>query len=1343
MILAFFRTFIVLSVFIATPAIAAELLHSHENDAKTIELHFDRASKNLTIDVKTRSRWRRNSRGERHEFNINNIQEIDSHIAHATSILQALNLPNETIESFISYFDSFKFVSTANCQAIHLGEEVSQNTQVIEDLAREFDRISAGIRGEGEFERSINIYEFTIADVGVVQVRALVDSQNRPVKLSIAKKDGTTLKDYKVERQDDRFTIFHANGEPIVSIENHKMENKFISVYEHVKTGLDTTVRVHLRLDHQDNKLTPVVLSVSRGAEGERVGSVALTTTTVDHQPVMRNSQMDIFIPTLSVDDLSRQIQTIAFGSRIAPSQKFIENGNEFFDNCLSERYVLRQELGNSKTDDQLLNECLSLTALEYTHESLNDAPEKQADFHRCLGEINALSIQGNDRQFKAEFFLDREASRSALRTCVSRLQEFDVRQEISTFLKSQNFQTDESYAPLLGNIEQVALNVYRSCSGDDCASKALSRVKVEMHKFKYLHWFNEASHGTHGIERDRLVARFVSCSSSNEIIKCQRELLESSVKYLPASMYDRILDELGIKVAASDDDRLAITSCLETNLARLQSHDFAAVDEWHYKCSFDHLKSKFSTLVQAHWASELSAYGMSTPVESIDNLVRLEAGSLVTTMDAKNLITKAGVVARASAIDRLLQRRMARSLPSEESDEGAEIRRNIQETLSTMTQPGTFNLVESSTNYLSRSLNSHGERGVKTAFRDLAMRTHLVPRKYEILNRLSQSSFSDAVLEEKVTALNREYEECWRDFDANGSSDLLAHALDCDKASLAREQYEIVSQEMRDFVSRRFPLNAFETNQILNPLYSMEKCFRDIDDQPEMELVAYERWLKACSDVTRFDIASNMYEKLEEKYRSVLKPDAQAKMRLSLACFVNSVKEQATAIPRQNITRSFDAVLAQSNQLVGAGSLLSLMTLAENPNDLHKVSDRRLLQNLLKNMAQNEDSTNLLPRLEACASDFDQNLTTGFTAYLRSSVPNLFNRMQPNLSRSQQQVVEHIFDTEMVELLLEVQRKNEYRVSASDGPGSTIVTADFSIEALARFITGMGTYLGQGFVFDLDEMKTELVIFKEELKDALLWIAESNEPVPVSELKRFFGESKLADIMALAHVAKNTNDNFTTFLTSMETSEVSDFWSDIRRSHYGHQPWITARDETRLSTDARAHLRSIRAKYVSLKNISHRMTTGYEFRRIFNVHSQEGQRALNLIKETDFLPRLEGRTPSATNQEQINRAIADRILNDNTPGGFTESFVRVMAQEYLDKQSAGKWGITKWLFYDTGDFSWATLRSTASGRKAIEYYGRYILLPKMLGQRLSTYSQNLHKTKFEELIRDAQSENQ
>src|SRR5690606_28331887 len=108
-------------------------------------------------------------------FDVSLPGEMDGQIARAESLMVANNIASVHRYQVLDRFDEFKMVSTVNCQAIHLGEELTSDTRAIEDLVREFDRISAGIRGDGAYERSIEVFEANVPGKGKFQLRALVD----------------------------------------------------------------------------------------------------------------------------------------------------------------------------------------------------------------------------------------------------------------------------------------------------------------------------------------------------------------------------------------------------------------------------------------------------------------------------------------------------------------------------------------------------------------------------------------------------------------------------------------------------------------------------------------------------------------------------------------------------------------------------------------------------------------------------------------------------------------------------------------------------------------------------------------------------------------------------------------------------------------------------------------------------------------------------------------------------------------------------------------------------------------------------------------------------------------
>jgi hypothetical protein len=103
---------------------------------------------------------------------------------------------------------------------------------------------------------------------------------------------------------------------------------------------------------------------------------------------------------------------------------------------------------------------------------------------------------------------------------------------------------------------------------------------------------------------------------------------------------------------------------------------------------------------------------------------------------------------------------------------------------------------------------------------------------------------------------------------------------------------------------------------------------------------------------------------------------------------------------------------------------------------------------------------------------------------------------------------------------------------------------------------------------------------------------------------------------------------------------------------------------------------------------------------------------------------------------------MGELIIEDRTPGGFAERFVGEMAQSHLDQRKDNKWGLTKFVFYEDEDFDWDELRKTSSGRKALNYYTRYILLPKVMGREVSGYLEKLRRSEFERYLARAQEEN-
>ena len=297
--------------------------------------------------------------------------------------------------------------------------------------------------------------------------------------------------------------------------------------------------------------------------------------------------------------------------------------------------------------------------------------------------------------------------------------------------------------------------------------------------------------------------------------------------------------------------------------------------------------------------------------------------------------------------------------------------------------------------------------------------------------------------------------------------------------------------------------------------------------------------------------------------------------------------------------------------------------------------------------------------------------------------------------------------------------------------PADRVITPALGVQALSNMVQIIGGYISKGFIFDSDRMKTELLVFKSELKNALYYLSSTSDVVRVSDLDSFFTESTIADHLALAEVSENVHRQFLNFIVDMEREDFAEFKRKTNNKSYN-----------RLSDQHKSEYNTLRTKYRKLRDLVKTMTSSYDFRRIMRTGSVRGKNLLAYIKEFYLLPQILGDRVSPAVKRKISYDIARLIIQDNTEGGFAEQFVHRVAQQSLTTQSNNKWSVTKWLFYGKGDFDWTSLRRTASGRKAIEYYSQYILLPKILDTKLSATVIRQRRERFESLLSEAQNEN-
>lgn len=656
---------------------------------------------------------------------------------------------------------------------------------------------------------------------------------------------------------------------------------------------------------------------------------------------------------------------------------------------------------------------------------------------------------------------------------------------------------------------------------------------------------------------------------------------------------------------------------------------------------------------------------------------------------------------------------------------------------------------------YFKKGFESNGEWGVEVYSNEFIL-NYFKERSLYHLYQLSFGIIKDPeITKSLVEGVNSDYIECLKDYSPNDrQKDFLPTQKKCEKVKAGGMIFRLAKDRFEIQVANHYPKNSVQAAKILNPIHYMNQCITQIDKHNGMTLAEYKRFTKACTDIAEIDIAHNINLNLIESYKPVIRGENIRRPRqIDFACqkdiiykihrkVENSVLtdqafRDAHVLNGKYVRPISDLILSKIRSGKGDGSLLQYLD-EENHFDYdYKEWDNKNIKNLLATIAVDDqlNSTHISELTEECLKKVKDELYLNFKDYIISVVPAAINNSTTNSAgETNREVLEKIIDLEVIDLIIKfksLRGNDEGILNSSTSPLDRVVTPVMGIEALANMVSVVGSYISKGFVFDPDRMKTELVVFKAEFKNALHWLNNTTETVRVRDLERFFVDSKVADHLALAEISENVFKQFMNFITEMERDDFEDFRKRTSNRSYGQ-----------LSQTQKNDYHSLRNKYRKLKVLVKQMTSSYDFRRIMRTGSRRGEKLLEYIKTNYLLVKVLGDQVTATVKRKISFDVARLVVEDNTEGGFAEQFVKNVAQHSLNVQSNNKWSITKWLFYDKGDFDWSALRRTTAGRKALTYYCEYILLPKMLNARLSRTVMRQRTENFESLIREAQGQN-
>ncbi len=552
---------------------------------------------------------------------------------------------------------------------------------------------------------------------------------------------------------------------------------------------------------------------------------------------------------------------------------------------------------------------------------------------------------------------------------------------------------------------------------------------------------------------------------------------------------------------------------------------------------------------------------------------------------------------------------------------------------------------------------------------------------------------------------------------------------------------------DLEDMVSERLPLTETMGNQILASVFDVRVC---IQNRPAIfsDSDRHSRYMNGCALLGKTDVALNLVNQLFSHHGKILGDANKLPDQVAKTCIVESLKTFVEDSNQERLksiffsdrlelssiekTRPLIDFFFEQSQANPRSSIVPFYLGSTGGDSKYAASDKLRLGQFFGVISESRISMDeVYESIDTCLSEAQSAITASLRDRLIKTSPGVWGDIYRSENETYEEVLTGVVDHELIDLVLQLQRRHEqFRLNLFNDPRQEVLTRELTMETLADSIGVISHKLARGFVFDPQRMKTELIVFREELKEALKWVNSTDTTVRFGELGNFFKDSQLADHLALSEVSEQVFDRFNSFLQQMENDEIQAFNRKV------------GKPENRLSALEREERQFIFKKYSDLRILTREMTSSYDFRRIVHQGNQKGRDLLELIKTHSVLPQILGREVSPTARQEIDRKIAELILDDRSAGGFADRFVGVVAQRELDLRKDGHWSLTKALFYNESDFDWDKLRNHRSGQSALDFYSRQILLPQMLGRPVTKYEMGLRMAEFKRYVSQAVSEN-
>ncbi len=1285
----------------------------------SLSLEHDTASNSIRLNLENDSLSKVVNRAG--PFSIVSPSDVEDSVIQIKSFLNAYDVDSKDIETIISRVSEYRFFSKVSCEALHFSVEsnIQPDSGSIDSLLGEITKITSFDNNEHIPSRSLLIDTFDIGENNKIQLRMVLDQNGDFLSFSFSKESGT-MDGLKWYSKGSAVYLKNKRGDVVLSVDlenfNHRTiesaQGGLILVKSPKDSFIENEKRTYIRLT--SNISTTASDKKEKSWKVDRYNTqhfkanvardgVALSSSFARHTPVVQLHGSDIYFPKLDSDSLFLKYRKENF-----PSANIIKI-EDSYNECMGERTSLAGEQSFFGHNDLNIAESDNIIFCERLALINHDKAIGNLTFRSCLIKSNLLQTKESFEYLNYNHLtkMSDEDFENSIVKC--RGESYFTETERDILQKIEDFKlvvSENGLETLKSSLRQC----FDQLGNDICRERGIKLIEGKA----ILSFLKSIGH-----DESQCAIDFKIKENESYFEQCYEISLENAL-----ASYDDTFFRNGVHELGSD-----LSSLFDSN-------DVLKTKDAFNSCMIRELKSESSYIDKKDKWFEFEQFCLSSSLKEkviyeLNQIVSSKVGDLIGWMENDELRNQISTDLRNEILN-LVTNWQDISNYSELKEEvaistysfiGASY---LTQRISEISDPKFQQTIKSfllgsdsedaspmaGLRLTSRSIN----RKITSTLRAINSNDRLTYLKNLIkTTELNASNFTlsseESISEETSQALKRTEDtrrNCLEEISVAQNTKLTDEMISCkiqDHTILLLEKSRIEFEKM---ISDHFLAGSSVSSRLMGIVSDLKGCLENFSTMSYFQSGQYKKLMQGCYHFAKLQLQQEINQEKIFSYRPMVEGVLEEYQSCSLEIFKDSLNTGKDFIQLRDIS------------------------------SLNIISERDSFLNDFETQYTSYDEL-----LKSCDEQMEKEIVSKIKDFFIQHIPSLSSLADEEKNRG---VIGQFFDDEMVKLLLSFSQLNDSKESgASIDLGSLVseervLTKELGTSSLVNFLSALGSYFDKGFIYDESGMRTELIVFKSELKDFLRWYNSNPDQVTIREAKAFFSQSELGEHLAMAVISEDVYTKFTTGINTMRGEEVREFFSKTSCKTY----WSCfEKDERGRNSELKASYDSLIQKYDGLLTLTKQMTSSYDFRRIIRPETAQGEKIISLAHDAVVAPEVLGVAPNANSQEELMNEIGKAILADNTDGGFSERFVEEVVRHSMREEEMSKSTLGKWLFYDKGDFDWELLRKTQSGREALNYYTRFIMLPRMLGESETRYMRNLRKSQFEKLMRQAQNESE